>query len=209
MTTTGLIRVACIALALAMLGGCADPDEERLMNQQNEFDQLMQRPDLHEAIANYDKVARQVRDTLAAEFDLPIWRRSRQYDREPSGCGFGPFENVEGWDAGRYFLGRWFTEAPLQGDRWNDAIRTVRRVAGQHGFDEVTLDVDQRGQRMFELTDHWNARIVVGSSTETTVRAVTGCHLEPDAKRLGKPRERKPRPTGTIEPDPIIPDQSG
>lgn len=209
MTTTGLIRFACLALALAMLGGCTDPDEERLMNQQREFDQLMQRPDLHEAIAHYDKIVRQVRETLAAEFDLPAWQRSRRYSREPSGCGFGPFESVQGWDAGSYFLGRWYTDAPLKGDRWDDAVRTVRRVAGQHGFDEVTLEMDRGGQRMFQLSDHQGAYIVVGSSTETMVRAVTGCHLKPEAKRHGKPRDWAPRPTGPIEPDPIIPDRSG
>lgn len=208
MKSTGIRSLACLAIALAVVGGCTDPDEERLMNQQDEFDQLMQRPDLHEAIAHYDKVARQVRDALATEFNLPRWQHSRRYGREPSGCGFGSFENVNGWDAGSYFLGRWYTDAPIHADRWKNATQTVRRVAGQHGFDEVTLDVDKGGQRMFELADDWGARIVVGSSEETIVRAVTGCHLEPDAKRLGKPRERKPRPTGTIEPDPIIPDRS-
>lgn len=209
MTITGFLRRACLALAFVLLSGCTDPDEERLMNQQREFDQLMQRPDLHEAIAHYDEIARQVRDALAAEFDLPTWKPSRRYDREPSSCGLGPFENVQPWDAGSYFLGRWYTDKAIQKQRWHDATEVLRRVAGGHGFDEVTLEVNQDSQRMYELADHQGARIVLGSSDETTVRAVTGCHLEPDAKRHGEPRERKPRPTGPVTANPVIPDRSG
>ncbi|MQA63369.1 MAG: hypothetical protein GEU86_18195 [Actinophytocola sp.] len=209
MTIAGFLRFACVALTLVMLGGCTDPDEERLMKQQREFDQLMQRPDLHEAIAHYDKIARRVRDALAAEFDLPAWKKSRRYDRGPEDCGFGPFENVKGWDAGDYSLGRWYTDAVIQKDRWPNAIGVLRRIAGQHGFDEVTLEVDQGGLRMFELADRWGAKLVMRTEEDAMLRAVTGCHLEPDAKRHGKPRDWKPRETGPLGPDPIIPDRSG
>jgi hypothetical protein len=111
------LAAALVAVGL-LVGSCSDGGQYRdpkptgnPMTQQQQFSELMNRPNLDKAIARYEEMRGKIRDRLTAEFGLPAWQEQQESARF-SGCA-PQFAAVNEKDSSRKFLSRWFVAAPL------------------------------------------------------------------------------------------------
>lgn len=155
------------------------------MSQQQQFDELRQRPDIDQAITHYNAVMADVRAAISAQFpDLPAWHQDGDGSPSP-GCN--EFRQIRASDARRQFLPTWIASGPIPADQWEAALATLRDVAGRHGFHKVGLDIRGKDHE-FEIRDDNGARLLFGTAKNTVLDLWTGCHLDPAAKQRGEPQ---------------------
>lgn len=186
------LAAALLAVGL-LVGSCSDGGQYldpkptgNPMTQQQQFSELMNRPNLDETIARYEEMRGKLRDRLTTEFGLPAWQEQTESARF-SGCA-PQFAAVNEQDASRKFLSRWFVAAPLL-TNWQKAKKAVSEVAGIYGFDRVSLDTMKPDDAEFNLNDQYGAELSFGSATNTVITLTTGCHLSAEAKKRGTPRQ--------------------
>lgn len=178
-----VMRTVVVMLCVAVFAGCDDLGEDP-MKTQGQFDKLMQRPDLEQAMQRYEKIQREIRAKLKDEFDLSEWKKGGGDDQPDSYCS--DFPDVDGLDAGNYHWAGRVAEGSVIPD-WDRAVNLVRQIATRYGFDKVTLDAGNAEDRTLELIDHRGAKLLLGSRGNTVLRISTGCHLTSEAKRRGEP----------------------
>lgn len=188
MRHTAIMRIAAVAACAAVLTGCddlrnADSGEDPMKIQQ-QFDQLMQRPDLEEAKTHYDNVQREIRTKLKEERNLPAWEEGGGDDRSENYCS--DFPDIDRFDAGNYHSTGRVAEASVV-PHWDEATARMREIARKYGFEKVTIDTGSGEHRAFELSDKYGAKLYLGSKGNTVVSVSTGCHLTPKAKQRGTP----------------------
>lgn len=208
-TQTGNVRkmrrVAAALIAVGvLLAGCADPFESD-MTPEEQFHELLKRPDVEQITKRYGEIQAEIRAALKKQLDLPAWKN--QDDGKPSSCG--DFPDVSPFDIESYFLDRWITD-PISLQDWSEAKRITREIARGYGFESVTLEVDGERDRAYELEDGYGGIIVLHINPEwaTFLRGHTGCHLVPEAKKRGRPineqekesYRRKPAAAPATEP---------
>jgi hypothetical protein len=177
--------VVALVLCGAVLGGCTgDPADRSDMSLDEQFEQLMARPDLETARNRYSEMQEQVRAALREEFALSAWVEDSETSSTGSGCADYP--DIDGLDAGNEGMAIWVAEGGVV-ERWPEAVGALREVAVEYGFDEVTLDVNEGGRRMYEVANDQGAKLTMGSAGNTTLSLATGCHLRPEAKERGRP----------------------
>ncbi|WP_317495865.1 LppA family lipoprotein [Haloechinothrix sp. LS1_15] len=194
------VLAAVMALVLA---GCSDASdyigqpgdtEEHDMSLDEQFHELMQRPDIEQAVAHYDEMLTDIRPALREVADLPEWQRRDGRGSQP-GCSRS-FPDIGVWDAENRFMDRWHAKGPITDENWSAAVDAVHRIAGDYGFDTVTQDINHGGRKSHKITDNYGAELSLSTEGYTTIRVFTGCHLKPDAKNHGQPRPRPERTTG-------------
>ncbi|MFI6032150.1 LppA family lipoprotein [Amycolatopsis magusensis] len=184
-----LSAVAC-TLALGACGsdypGNDSSREDMTIEQQ--WAELMQRPDIDEAVARYERMEGEITSALSTEFGLPPWEAGGQNSSNP-GCG--QFGKVDAWDAMSEILAGGLSPGVIPTDQWPRAVDTIKRVASAYGFTTPGLAVDRGDFHIVNLHDGYAANLVVTTGTEkanTVIGVFTGCHLLPEAKRRGVPR---------------------
>ncbi|MEU6645743.1 LppA family lipoprotein [Saccharomonospora sp. NPDC046836] len=110
---------------------------------------------------------------------------ARRRHRDVGGCR--AFGEVDAWDATHTVLPTWLVDAPLPADSWDKAKTIVTPVGKEFGFTNITLQIDDNQD--YWLTDHYGAQLQFGSSKRTGFGITTGCHLYPEAKQRGTPRQ--------------------
>lgn len=178
------MRTVVALLCVAVLAGCDGSGEEDPMKTHEQFEKLMQRPDLEQAKERYEKLQREIRAKLKDEFDLSEWKKGGGVDQPDSYCS--DFPDADGFDVGTYRWAGRVAEGSVIPD-WDRAVNLVRQIAAGYGFDKVTLDAGNAEDRTLELVDHSGAKLLLGSRGNTVLRISTGCHLTPEAKRRGEP----------------------
>ncbi|SNR41201.1 Lipoprotein [Haloechinothrix alba] len=194
MTTRIVAALSSTALIALSLANCTkDPTDTNDMNLDEQYEQLAQRPDRDEAKNNYESLQEDVRSALRDRFELPEWEKGGSEESASPACT--EFPEIGGWDAGKVTLQNWVTEESITIDSWPDAKAAVQDITGEHGFDQVTLDVEQSDNLTYELMDNWGAKLTLmsGRSSNTVVSIRTGCHLRPEAKERGRPISKEER----------------
>lgn len=156
------------------------------MSTQEQFDILMQRPAMDQALKRYRNMSQEIRTRLSDQFDLPEWKGSGG-GRQSPGCS--EFPDVDAWDAYRHFGDNWGSSKPLTNAQWPNAVTVVKQIAHTYGFDKITIEVVKAQFRKIELADRYGATLYFGKETSTLIGITTGCHLYPEAKKRGTPRQ--------------------
>lgn len=181
---------ACAVLLGALAAGCDGNESgfgnyESDMSPQEQFNTLMQRPDIDAAVKRYRSMSEEIRTQLSRQFDLPDWN-SGGGGRVSPGCN--DFPDVHGWDAEQHVGDDWDTPKPLTNAQWPDAVSEVKEIARSYGFDKVTFEVAKEQFREIKLADRYGATLYFGKETNTLIGVDTGCHLNAEAKDRGAPR---------------------
>ncbi|WP_084628587.1 LppA family lipoprotein [Amycolatopsis nigrescens] len=192
--------IACTVVLTACSNG-ADPyldnDNSREdMSLQHQWSELMQRPNIDEVVAKYEKMQKEVTEALSSELGLPQWSIGGNNSTNP-GCN--DFRQVDSWDAIKESIAGTTTPARISTEQWPKAVDTIKRVVAGHGFTTPGLVVDKGDFHTMDLYDGYGAKFNVMTGTEgnnTVIGVSTGCHLLPEAKQRGVPRSTATPPTG-------------
>ncbi|WP_028848275.1 LppA family lipoprotein [Thermocrispum agreste] len=156
------------------------------MSPEEQFAELMSRPDTEQARQLYERMQARIRAALSERLGLGAWETDPATASEAP-CG--DFPDVHPFNASTFGMPLWFTMGPLEPEQWQAAKQVLRDVTGEHGFRQVVLDVDGPVSRVFQLSDGKGAavRLMVNPQDRVVLRVDAGCHLKPEVKRLGRP----------------------
>ncbi|WP_165777516.1 LppA family lipoprotein [Amycolatopsis antarctica] len=198
--TRPLAKLAVALACTSALAACGDNDADRYLNNdtsredmslQQQWDELMKRPNIDEAKTRHDEMLRKITEKLSTDLQLPPWQQS---DEVSTNTGCNDFKEVDAWDAVNLLLGGSTNPVPISTDQWPQAIEVVKSVAGQHGFTAPGLEVNKGDYHELNISDSYGAslRIIAGAGEAdgkkgTIVGINTGCHLLPESKQRGVP----------------------
>jgi hypothetical protein len=172
-------------LALSLIG-CSG-QEASMNNDQNltaqQFNQLMQRPDIEQAAARYQEMDQKIRDALTATFPALEWQQDNQMGGAACGAGY-PGLDSDGEVRG---LPNWFATGNIPDSQWDKAISVVHGVAQSYGFDVGQATVNRPHDHEIVFHDMYQAELNIGTAVNTTLLVRTGCHLTAEAKKRGTP----------------------
>lgn len=154
------------------------------MQRDQQYAELMNRPNISEAVVLYEDMRGKIRDRMSSEFTLPKWTEQQDSSRF-SGCA-PQFSEVDQKDSTKKYLPRWFTTAPL-GAKWQKVKEIVTEVAAGYGFNRISLDIAKPDDAEYNLNDQYGAELSIGSAKNTVLALTTGCHLTAAAKQRGVP----------------------
>jgi hypothetical protein len=181
------IPAGICALAL-LLGGCTgDNPKGEAVNDQ--FAELLKRPDIEQVQADYQGMLSEIRDKLVREVGVANWVPDDE-GLSGSGCGFDfPDIAAEG-KVRRYSSG--LSPGNIPDDKWPAAVSTVAGIAAQHGFGAPEVVVDRPGDHEVSFKAPTNAQLLFGTAVNTTLSVTTGCHLTAEAHKRGTPAAKEP-----------------
>lgn len=189
MRSKSLLSVLLVA-SLVLVASCSDGGQYldpkptgSAMSQQQQYAELSNRPSLEEVVERYEEMRRTIRDRLTSRFGLPVW--TEQNSPRSSGCA-PQFPDVDSKDAGKKFLSRWFSTAPVT-ENWQEAKQIVVDVSRTYGFNSISLDIQRPDDAEFNVNDQNGAELSFGSAKNTVLALTTGCHLTAEAKQRIKP----------------------
>ncbi|WP_235998833.1 LppA family lipoprotein [Qaidamihabitans albus] len=187
MTLRQAMATLMVALALTVAGCGSDPSKDANMN--TLFTELMQRPDIQTAEADYQDLLARIRDKLVADIGIERWTQ----DGEPvsgSAC-VGQYAKLGAdGEIRRYSSGT--SPGNIADADWPRAVEVVADLAGRHGFGEPQVVVDRPGDHEVSLKDEYGAELLFGTAVNTTLSLSTGCHLTREAHQRGIPAEEAP-----------------
>jgi hypothetical protein len=173
------VALAVAALALAGSAGCGtQPGGSGSNGHGGESvsaqEELAQRPSADEAAADYRAVLAAMRDRLAQLVPEVQWSTAAASVVSAAPCK-APFDAVEGASATTW---RGPTGAGAIPDaRWPEVLAEMTRIAGEHGFDEVTVLRDRPGEHAVSIHGKHGAEIELAHEANTTVTLFGGCFL--------------------------------
>jgi hypothetical protein len=175
------------ALAL-LLGGCTgDNPKGEAVNDQ--FAELLKRPDIDQVEAEYQGMLTAIRDKLVREVGVASWVPDNE-GLSGSACGFDfPDVGADG-KVRRYSSG--VSPGNITDEKWPAAVATVVGIAAQHGFGAPDVVVDRPGDHEVSLKNPSNAQLLFGTAANTTLSVSTGCHLTAEAHQRGTPTPKEP-----------------
>jgi hypothetical protein len=188
-----LITAACMALALSACGPDSPP-ETSVDQKTEQFNELMKRPDIDQAVARYEEMYAKVRDQLSAVVPTLKWERTDELSS--SGCA-REFAAVDAgarqFDAVERGLPNWTAAGRIPDTQWTPTLSAVVNIARTYGFDSGPVVVkDQPADHYVTSRDPYGAEITFGTAVNTILTVRTGCHLTAEAKKRGIPA---PTPT--------------
>jgi hypothetical protein len=170
-----------VATALAMLTTACGSGEPSV---NDNFTELMKRPDIEQAVTTYAEMTAKIRDQLATDV-------GRTWEQRSDGGGTACGNEVPGVDAdgGKRNLPRWMLPGNLTDEQWTHAETLVGEIAAGYGFHpkpEVVVDRPSEHDVVFRKPD--GAWMGFGTAVNTTLTVATGCHLTAEAHQRGKPK---------------------
>ncbi|MGH3949141.1 MAG: LppA family lipoprotein [Pseudonocardiaceae bacterium] len=206
-----LARVLGLLLAL-LLAGCAifdDGNDMTDLTPEEQFAELMKRPDIEQAKQRYDAIQDEIRKSLSDQLKLAPWEEDEELGRDVS-CGHD-FSGIHPFDVSSFTRPLWSTKGGLSQTAWSRATEIVRIIGGRYGFDQGASNTSVGGKMsVYELTDGQGAglRLMDNPQDFLVLRVSGGCHLRPEAKRRGRPineqekesYRNRPRAAQTTEP---------
>lgn len=180
------IRVvsALVLGGVLAMSGCGNGDNSGSSNRNDQFAQLMQRPDLEQVSSQFDDTRRAVAEQLSQQFNLPEWTIVEGRGSE-SGCG-REFHDI-GLDGAVRSLDTMIARAPIADENWDRALEIANSVTSRNGFGPPMRLADKPGNHQAEFHDAFGGRLVVGTQVNTILSVRTGCHLTPQAHQRGAP----------------------
>ena len=151
------------------------------------FKELMKRPNLTQAEADYQSMFQTIRERLITEVGVPDWVPGR----EPitgSACG-GLVSKLE--DAKMRMCNAGISPGNLPGAKWDQAVRIVTEIAQQHGFGSPTVVVNSPSDHEVSYRNAYHGELLFGTGANTILIGSTGCHLTEEAHQRGTPAPPK------------------
>lgn len=187
-----LILAAVATISVAACG--PDVPQKATVTQKNEqFTELMGRPDIDEAVSRYEAMYAKVRSQITALVPALIWQLANPMSSASCGNDFGAVNaDLRTDDAEIKGLANWMAEGNLPDAQWDQAVAAVRRVAQGYGFDVGEATVNRPSNHEVVFHDQYRAELNFGTAVNTTLLLRTGCHLTAEAKKRGTPA---PTPT--------------
>jgi hypothetical protein len=188
-----LILAAAMTLSVAACG--PDVPQKATVNQKNEqFTELMARPDIDEAVSQYEEMYAKVRNEITALVPALTWKMTNPVTS--ASCG-NDFEAVNDGlpkdDAEIKGLAIWMADGKIPDAQWEVVLSAVDKILRLYGFNSGP-DVVKNNPSDHYVTfqDPTNAEVTFGSAVNTGLTVRTGCHLTAEAKKRGTPA---PTPT--------------
>jgi hypothetical protein len=177
-------HVAAMALiTIFVLTGC-DGSKGGQVTKDEQFTQLMQRPDLDQTINQYERVRQEIASQLSQQLSLPPWTRTSGRAGE-AGCG-REFPDV-GLDATISSPENMISAAPVPDEKWDLALGIAGSITAKYGFAAVSRVADAPGNHQAEFHDTYGGRLALGTQVNTILSVRTGCHLTAAAHQRGNP----------------------
>lgn len=186
--TLALFTALCSTLALSACGPDVPP--ETTVNQKTEqFNELMKRPDIDQAVTKYEEMYTKLRGQLTALVPALKWHQTD--DISGSACG-NDFAAVNAGlrvdDAVERGLPNWIADGNIPETHWAAAQSAVDTILRAYGFDSGPIVVKNNP------SDHYvtfrapdGSEVTFGSAVNTGFTVRTGCHLTAEAKKRGTP----------------------
>ncbi|MFD8493895.1 LppA family lipoprotein [Amycolatopsis sp. NPDC059657] len=180
--TFTLAALGCILLTATACGGAPkESPMDRNQHKQQQFAELVQRPDIDQATARYSEISTKIRDALSAAFPALKWQQTTQLAGAACGSDY-PGLDADGEVRG---LPNWMAEGNLPDAQWEQAVSIVRDAARGYGFDGGQVVVNRPNDHEIDFQDQYKAELNFGTAANTTLLIRTGCHLTTQAKQRG------------------------
>lgn len=187
-----LVRPLAGAGLVLVLAGCTGQDAQENSMSNNDkaaaeqFEQLMQRPDIDEAAARYGEMYRKIRDQLTSAVPALHWEQTNPPGRAACGTEFGAIDQAGRSDAQERGLGNWTARGNLPDAQWDEAVLVVGGVARSYGFNSGPSVVKNNpSDHYVTFRDPYGGELNFGTAVNTTLLVRTGCHLTAEAKNRG------------------------
>ncbi|MEP7192008.1 MAG: LppA family lipoprotein [Actinomycetota bacterium] len=177
-STVSTVRVTVCLVVMLAVSGCSATKEKTM---KDAFDALMKRPSLTVVEADYQSMYETIRSRLVAEVGISAWLP----DVEPisgTACA-GELSNLDGGQERLYNAGS--SSGNLPDSRWDEAVKIVAEVAGQHGFGAPEVVVSGPSDHEIQFHDPYRGYLLFGTGYNTILAGGTGCHLTEEAHRRG------------------------
>lgn len=185
--TLCLIAAACAMLTVSACGPDVPP-ETTVSQKTQQFNQLMQRPDLDQAVARYEEMYGKVRDQVTTLVPTLRWQLSNPASRASCGNDFAAVNaDLRTDDAEVKGLANWMAVGNLPDAKWDEATSLVKRIVQGYGFNDGEVVVNRPSNHEVVFHDQYNAEFNFGTAVNTTLLLRTGCHLTAEAKTRGTP----------------------
>ena len=170
-------KVATSAVMLLIVAGCANQEDKM----KDAFDELMKRPTITAAAADYQSMFQTIRERLVSEVGVAEWIPDDK-PNSSSACG-GGISNLEGAEHRRYDAG--WSPGNLPDAQWDHAVAIVTEVARQHGFGAPKVIVSGPSDHEVSYRNTYNGELLFGTGANTILGGTTGCHLSDEAHQRG------------------------
>ncbi|WP_084098514.1 LppA family lipoprotein [Amycolatopsis japonica] len=190
--------IAGMAVAVLLTSTACDSSPDYLdndhgkdgMSTQQQFTELLKRPDAKQAQAKYDEALTDLRAKLTEATGFSAWQQGTVAEVSP-GCN--AFRAVDVHDVYTAYT-TWGLPDAIPEASWVKTTQALTEAAGKHGFTKKGFEVNQPAFREFHLLDDFGADLTLSTSTGTTtgtstmLTLKTGCHLSAEAHMRGTPR---------------------
>ncbi|RJQ82677.1 LppA family lipoprotein [Amycolatopsis panacis] len=182
-----LIAAVCMTLVVSACGPDVPP-ETTVSQKTEQFNELMKRPDLDQAVARYEDLYSKVRDQVTAIVPTLKWQQANP--STAASCGNDSTAvnaNLRKDDAEVKGLANWMAKGNLPDAQWEQVVSAVGRIAQDYGFGGGEVVVNRPSNHEVVFRDVFNAELNFGTAVNTTLLLRTGCHLTAEAKTRGIP----------------------
>lgn len=170
-----------VLIGSLVLAGCSKDEK---MTKEEQFAQLIQRPDVEQMLGQYENIRHEIADRLSQQLGLPTWSLTKDRGSE-AGCG-REFPDV-GLDGVIRSPENLISPFKVPDESWDSAVRIAESVTSKHNFESAKRVADAPGNHQVEFHDPYGGRLAFGTQVHTLLSVRTGCHLTPSAHQRGKP----------------------
>lgn len=182
-----LIAAVCMTLLVSACGPDVPP-ETTVSQKTEQFNELMKRPDLDQAVARYEDLYSKVRDQVTAIVPTLKWQQANPSTAASCGNDFTAVNaNLRKDDAEVKGIANWIAKGNLPDAHWEQVVSAVGRIAQDYGFGGGEVVVNRPSNHEVVFRDVFNAELNFGTAVNTTLLLRTGCHLTAEAKTRGIP----------------------
>lgn len=160
------------------------------MSTQQQFAELLKRPDAGQVQVKYDQALGELRTKLTEVTGFTAWQQGTVAELAP-GCN--AFRAVDAHDVYTAYT-TWGLADVIPENAWAKTTQALSEAAGRHGFTRKGFEVNKPGFREYHLLDGFGADLTLSTSagtttgTSTMLTLKTGCHLTSEAHTRGAPR---------------------
>jgi hypothetical protein len=176
------MRLFALLCTLLLLAGACD-SKGGSMSKDEQYAELLKRPDLEQTEADARKMLDEIRGELVSRVGIAPWEPGKGEAYTGSACG--DFPNISGAEKRRFSSGR--SPGNLPDAKWAEAVELVKSIAGRYGFDQQGTVVDRPGDHEVTFGNNYGAELWFGTAVNTTLSLTTGCHLTREAHQRGTP----------------------
>jgi hypothetical protein len=176
------MRLFVLVCAILLLVGACD-SKGGSMSKDEQFAELLKRPDLEQTEADSRKMLDEIRSELVSRIGIAPWEPGKGEAYTGSACA--EFPNLSGAEKRRFSSGR--SPGNLPDAKWAAAVDLVKSITSRYGFKEPGIVVDRPSDHEVTFRNDYGAELWFGTAVNTTLSLTTGCHLTREAHQRGTP----------------------